>query len=415
MIEFTCSKCGSLLRVPDEALGKAAKCPNCQNVEDVRPQNARPPEIAPEPPFTAPPSEVFGIPRDVSRPKNDFEAKFRDSGNPYQPPAYAPEEKTSVSDRTVESGEFVHTKITIMDILSRMWNTLSNRFDRVLLALLICAGIYLFGYGIVVAINVTMSILENTGAVDMILTQVVTQFNGMILGLVLLYLTFGSIRFWLDISRGGKGEFRMLFLPPIPALYLLLMYIIQYVIFLVPASILGGIPLAMGLVRLFEGGLPFNFGQNAPPSFDPLAIGLIILGGAIFCLVWFVVQAFIGCSYAFYLDDEKKNLGIFSSIGHAFRFGRGNRISIFIALIANTIIIVACSLITCWITFGGFFAMLQAAFYATVYLSLTGQPFAFTQTGNAPYGNPPTRNDRETGVRKEDDEDERAKQRLDAY
>lgn len=42
-IEFLCSHCSQLLRVPDDSAGKPAKCPNCQQISDVPFQTAAPP------------------------------------------------------------------------------------------------------------------------------------------------------------------------------------------------------------------------------------------------------------------------------------------------------------------------------------------------------------------------------------
>jgi predicted RNA-binding Zn-ribbon protein involved in translation (DUF1610 family) len=54
-IEFNCSSCGTTLRVPDEHLGKQARCPNCQNLNVVQAASADPfassyPASAPVPP-----------------------------------------------------------------------------------------------------------------------------------------------------------------------------------------------------------------------------------------------------------------------------------------------------------------------------------------------------------------------------
>jgi DNA-directed RNA polymerase subunit RPC12/RpoP len=54
---FICPRCGAKARVPDDALGKAARCPACGGVAHVRPQAPPPPPIPsarvapPRPPY----------------------------------------------------------------------------------------------------------------------------------------------------------------------------------------------------------------------------------------------------------------------------------------------------------------------------------------------------------------------------
>ena len=42
-IEFTCSGCSKTLRVPDEHLGKQARCPQCQTLNTIQPDTGLPP------------------------------------------------------------------------------------------------------------------------------------------------------------------------------------------------------------------------------------------------------------------------------------------------------------------------------------------------------------------------------------
>lgn len=55
-IEFHCKTCSTTLRVPDEHMGKQAKCPKCQSVNVIQPD---PPLGAPMPPQKAQPQSPF--------------------------------------------------------------------------------------------------------------------------------------------------------------------------------------------------------------------------------------------------------------------------------------------------------------------------------------------------------------------
>src|SRR4030095_14090459 len=94
-IEFRCSQCNQLLRVPDDSAGKAARCPKCQALMTV-PASGNPPFAAPplahapprrgEPPPEKPP---LGNPFGDSAGRNPFGAAGAaiPNLNPYAPPA----------------------------------------------------------------------------------------------------------------------------------------------------------------------------------------------------------------------------------------------------------------------------------------------------------------------------------------
>lgn len=77
-IQFTCGKCGTLLQVRDEHIGKRLRCPNCKN-EIPSGQSS-----APE----SPAAEFSSAPQS---PRDAFQAE-PDSDNPYvsPPPVYGP-------------------------------------------------------------------------------------------------------------------------------------------------------------------------------------------------------------------------------------------------------------------------------------------------------------------------------------
>src|SRR4051812_41800331 len=72
-IEFRCSQCSQLLRVPDDSAGKNARCPKCQALMTV--------------PGTAlrPPADDFS-----SSPGGALPSQFASAGPPHVPPVTAP-------------------------------------------------------------------------------------------------------------------------------------------------------------------------------------------------------------------------------------------------------------------------------------------------------------------------------------
>jgi phage FluMu protein Com len=98
-IEFRCTNCEQLLRVPDDAAGKNARCPKCGALATIPSPGAAAGPVAPPPPMppsippAMPPASPFG---DAALPAggNPFAADYpaKPSLNPYAPPSagYAP-------------------------------------------------------------------------------------------------------------------------------------------------------------------------------------------------------------------------------------------------------------------------------------------------------------------------------------
>lgn len=86
-IEFKCNSCQATLRVPDEHLGKQARCPKCQSLNVIQPDSN---EDLFEKPSSANP--FTGLASDISPPHSsppDSRTAGSSSGtsNPYQPTA----------------------------------------------------------------------------------------------------------------------------------------------------------------------------------------------------------------------------------------------------------------------------------------------------------------------------------------
>lgn len=108
-IEFRCRQCGRLLRVPDDAAGKSAQCPECQGLTTVplggldyslpppsgQPSSRQPSEFDLSESSSAPPFAKAGneIPRSP-RSSQQFGGNRPAAENPYQAPSLASEHLT---------------------------------------------------------------------------------------------------------------------------------------------------------------------------------------------------------------------------------------------------------------------------------------------------------------------------------
>ncbi|MBP88753.1 MAG: hypothetical protein CMJ64_18915 [Planctomycetaceae bacterium] len=107
-IEFRCDECDHLLRTPDEAAGKKARCPSCKNIQDV-PSSQAPlaatPAIKPFEPVVTP-SQPQPTDSPISAPANPFAAAAPLS-NPYAAP----------TSRTGSTRELALAKVRIPAII----------------------------------------------------------------------------------------------------------------------------------------------------------------------------------------------------------------------------------------------------------------------------------------------------------
>ncbi len=84
-IDFTCSGCSKTLRVPDEHLGKQARCPQCQTLNLIQP-NSDPVAMASAGDFSEP-VQQFGVAEKQPLRENPYQAtSVAPAGRMYQMP-----------------------------------------------------------------------------------------------------------------------------------------------------------------------------------------------------------------------------------------------------------------------------------------------------------------------------------------
>ena len=114
-IEFRCNECDHLLRTPDEAAGKKARCPSCQNIQDVpggQTPLAETPASNPLPPVAAPTQPPVANP--VSTQSNPFAGA---PSNPYATPTGENAPARELALRRARPPAIILLVFTILSIL----------------------------------------------------------------------------------------------------------------------------------------------------------------------------------------------------------------------------------------------------------------------------------------------------------
>lgn len=170
-IEFRCSGCGKLLRVPDEAAGKQAQCPACGRVLPVPAFSASP---------TAPPP-----------PKDD---------NPYRSPQYG-------GGPTTAREPLSSALVQIQDLIDRTWVIFKGHWVECVVACLIFfAVLSAFVLAVLFLAALSAAVFGRLIAWP-VWSMVITASVFVLFG----WLLSGLIQFFLRIARGQPTELGMLF------------------------------------------------------------------------------------------------------------------------------------------------------------------------------------------------------------
>ena len=122
-IEFPCNSCGKKLRVPDTAVGKKARCPNCQTVNVVA--------AAAEAPVAEPVATAQAV--SAAEPGFDFQSQAdspADTENPYQAPSGQEQQRIP---EDASSHELTHGSVKIGASIGFGWRTTMNNLGLCLL------------------------------------------------------------------------------------------------------------------------------------------------------------------------------------------------------------------------------------------------------------------------------------------
>ncbi len=301
-IEFECPGCHAILRVPDDAAGKQAQCPRCDQVVTVL--GGSPGAEGVEAGPTVPPPPLGEQPSPPGSPEV----------NPYAPPQVQTSFLTPV-----DRGVITPQTISFEETFKATWRLFLDNFGP-----FVGMGAILFGIGF--ASNLVMNVAsfifiameENVGAATIIFAAIELLF--LVFGMVLnAYLQAGMLRYSIELAKGMRPAFGRIFLP-----------INQFFGFVAVSFLLWLIVFA-GLI-------------------------LLIIPGIILMLMFF-------CAPAVYLDGKG---GILESFGVSRTITRGNRLTIFALFVVNSLLLVLATLVTCGlaaIVGPPFFALLTAVIY----------------------------------------------------
>lgn len=347
MLEKNCPKCGGHAVLSDNSPEAPLKCTKCEHV------------------WT--PGEEAEFSRIPSN--EQLAAEVRDSGNPCQPPSYAPEADETDRKEEVFAEGFVHTRITTGELLDKLWNLITKRFDRILLAMLIQAAIslpFLIVFGLA---TYGAAILFQNGDLNEWIFISLNRFCDIMQYIISIYLIAGGIQFWLDLARGGKGEFKLLF--PGGGVFgrTLGVCMIQFVIFalisavvFLPFTILTGLTIlsVSDLIRM----------QHFIQSFGSYELILLSCCAFINMIAVTLVAVRIAWAEVFAIDGKA---GIFKSIRYAYRFSRGNFISILLNRIIWTLAVICISMVTCCFGSIAIENIIISGLNVMIYFGTTGQ------------------------------------------
>ena len=179
-IEFHCTACNQLLRVPDDAAGRKAQCPGCDAVLDIPAAAAEPPPVEPLP-TEPPPGPIIG-----------------GSAAPARDDSYLSPASERYSGPVVD-GPIVPTRIDLGSVLSESWRIFKDHMWLLVGAFFIIAVIN-WGYNI----GLTLFDLDDAD----FLLNFVLQLFGQVLS---LFMSLGQAILVLNVVCGREASLNDLF------------------------------------------------------------------------------------------------------------------------------------------------------------------------------------------------------------
>ena len=360
-IEFRCSGCSKLLRTPDEAAGKRAKCPDCGTIVAVPAAAAPPPtpdasdfvagEFLPSAPLGTPSANPFADATSGPRPAGTAASA---AVNPYAPPTAVSAESPFAAGAAFQPG-LRHTRVDFNEALSRTWQLFSDKLGTCLLAGLVFLGV-MIGLQVIAQIGAVAASLSRN-VVAIVLFQC-TDFAFNVL--VQTWMAIGVLYFAVRLARGQPVAVGNLFaIGP----YYWRGVGIHVVAYLIYAGILLVCLLPALVLFIVQGG-PAALERDPAAVIIAAAVGGLL---ALAAIIWVFLRLYLALPYL--LD---RNGGVFESLRESDRFMQGNKLMVFLTYVVVMILGGMFALCTCYL---GIIAFYPFTFIlnAVLYLMATGQ------------------------------------------
>jgi LSD1 subclass zinc finger protein len=333
-IELRCSQCDTLLRVPDGSEGRETRCPSCNTMLRIPGTSA---SQYPDSQYgdsaagqsaagqSAAPGGAAGaahIPPGGRSPEQE--------ANPFSSPTTSPE-TVQPGSSPFATGPPAH--LDLGDLLGRSWDIYKGNIGLCLGSLLVVSMLTGFVLAIGVAVTALIAALASGGFNNDEVAVIVAIPVGLVCalgaGMVYSWLTVGLLRFNTTLSRTGVADFGLVFS--------------------------GG----DGMFTFLLSGILMS-----------LAIGL----GYAFCIVPGVIVSLIFSQRGWLIADRR--LGVMDSLSMSNQITNGHKLNLFLLFLLQGVVGFMLGLIP---YVGPFINLLlvQPYFFvvfATVYLTLTGQP-----------------------------------------
>ncbi len=223
-IEFPCTGCGNQLSVPDEAVGKRARCPKCQTVVSVPDQSPaadagtddefrlKPLDNPPSAPSQSPASDPAGFPAGAAAgfSSSDPPQKPTYSDNPYASPSLGYDDPYV---KKAAPGTITPTPIDFGDVFSHAWNLYMQNVGIVLGAVMLAYVINLIiGWVLGFIVGVLLGIVgEGDPAAAAVLNLVMQLFLNLVQVAIATFFNIGVWRIVLDVGKGQRQDFGRFF------------------------------------------------------------------------------------------------------------------------------------------------------------------------------------------------------------
>src|SRR5262245_44467849 len=339
-IEFRCSQCGQLLRVPEDAAGKSARCPKCQALMSVPgaataipasgepvPQPTSPRNVVasgapsiplPSNPFSAtPPETSFPLPPPKPPTDSPFSpAPASQSINPYASPAATDAAFMQYASPSLPINPRPVSADTVFNYAWEIWKHNLGLLVGVTLVIVV------LNWAIVIPFQILQGVLQQQKEKE---AAIAAYFIGQILAnLTQLYLGIGAMQINLKLARRQPAGFNDLF---------------------------GGASLFLPVL----GGAIIAY------------VALVV--GAILCIVPAILLMLAYWPFYFLIIDRKA--GVLGSFTIASQITKGNWASVFVLwLMSLGISILGCLALCVGLIFAG---PLVSMMFAVAYLMMSGQ------------------------------------------